>query len=266
MNLLHLQSLMSSLEWNKIFAAVLVAGITAKLAGFAADKIVHPNPPEEAVIAIDTSAVDMPTAAGDTGPEPVEPILGLLADADIVRGEKISRACRACHTFESGGPNLVGPNLYDIVGADLGHIDDFAYSDALMEKAAEVPQWTYEALNEFMKKPKDYIPGTKMNYIGLKKPEDRAALIGWMRTLSESPKDLPTEIEIQARQDAYDALIAPPEPEGAADQGDGEMPENGNEVTSETEKADNETGIENASSTPESENMEGTPAIPSTDE
>jgi cytochrome c len=110
-----------------------------------------------------------------------EPIDELMATADIAQGEKLAKVCAACHTFDKGGANRVGPNMWGIVGAKHAHIDGFAYSDALKAKSAEV--WDVEALNQFLWNPKKAIPGTKMGYAGMKKPEDRAALIKWLETL-----------------------------------------------------------------------------------
>ncbi len=181
-----------SLEWNKIFAAVLIAGIVAKLTGFVANKAYHVEDLKE-----NAYIVEMAEAAlGEVKEEKtVEPILALLATADLERGKKLSRACAACHSFEKGGENRVGPYLWGTVGAKKGHSAGFAYSTALLEKGGD---WNYQSLNTFLWKPKKYIPGTKMNYIGLKKPQDRANMIAWLRTLSDTPIALPTATEIAA--------------------------------------------------------------------
>lgn len=179
-----------SLEWNKIFAAVLIAGIVAKLTGFVANKAYHVEDLKE-----NAYIVEMAEAApGEVKKEKVaEPILALLATADLERGKKLSRACAACHSFEKGGENRVGPYLWGTVGAKKGHSTGFAYSTALLEKGGD---WNYQSLNKFLWKPKKYIAGTKMNYIGLKKPQDRANMIAWLRTLSDTPLALPTAAEI----------------------------------------------------------------------
>lgn len=185
-----------SLEWNKIFAAILVAGILAQLSGFISNKIFHKEPLAEDAFKVEVADAGN-AAAVATAPKGPEPILALLADADVTRGEKLSKACAACHSFNEGGPNKIGPNLWNVVGAEYAHLDDFAYSDALQSKEGV---WDYAALNHFLWKPKDYIPGTKMNYIGMKKPEDRASIIAWLRTLSSSPAALPSAEEIAASQ------------------------------------------------------------------
>jgi cytochrome c len=103
--------------------------------------------------------------------------------ADPVKGEKVAAKCKACHTFDSGGPNRVGPNQWGIVGAKLGHAPGFAYSGALMEKKATVPVWDEAALHAFIENPKAYIPGTKMQFNGVRNPAERADLIAWLKTL-----------------------------------------------------------------------------------
>lgn len=182
-----------SFEWNKIFAAILVAGIVAKLAGFVAGQIVHSDKLEENAYRIEV-AEDAGTA-GPAAEQKAGPILALLAGADVEKGQKISKACVTCHTFEKGGEQRIGPNLWNIVNNKKAHIDGFAYSSTMASMGGS---WTYENLNSFLWKPKDYAPGTKMNYIGLRKDEDRAAIIAWLRTLSDSPAALPSQGAIAA--------------------------------------------------------------------
>jgi cytochrome c len=218
---------MGGLEFNKIFAAILIAGITAMLAGFIAEQLTYTHELEENAYAIEgVEAADV----GSGGPQLPDPILALLGEADIARGQKLSKACAACHTFEKGGANGVGPNQYDIVGREKQSVPGFAYSGALNENGGNV--WTYAELNKFLWKPKEYAPGTKMNYIGMKKPEDRAALIAWLRTMSDNPQPLPGAADIAAEQ----AELAPPESEADdADAVDGEELEEAVETLKEGE-------------------------------
>jgi len=193
---------MKGMENNKIFAAVLVAGIVAMLSGFIANKVVAPEYPEQNAVTIDVSS----TGSGSSGPaKPAgpDPILALIATADIAKGEKLSKACAACHSFDQGGPHKVGPNIYDIVGAPKAGKAGFSYSTAMAEKSGA---WGYDELNNFLWKPKKYLPGTKMNYNGLKKPNDRAALIAWLRTQASSQAALPSAAEIEAEI----SKLAPP--------------------------------------------------------
>lgn len=102
---------------------------------------------------------------------------------DVGRGEKLAAKCKACHTFEKGAPNRVGPNQWGVAGGALAHAEGFAYSPALLEKKATTPVWSDEALDAFLTNPKAYIPGTKMVFAGLKDPAERADLIAWLKTL-----------------------------------------------------------------------------------
>lgn len=186
----------NDLENNKIISAILVAGIVAMLSGFIASKVVHSEAPEKAALDIDTSALE--TASSGGAPAGPEPILALLATADVAKGEALAKACTACHGFDKGGPNKVGPNLYGIVNAPKAHKGDFAYSDVIKEMAAKGDRWTYQNLSAFLWKPAAYAKGTKMSFPGLKKPQDRANVIAYLRTLSDSPAALPSDGEIAA--------------------------------------------------------------------
>ena len=210
----QVKEIMSSFEFNKVFAAILVAGLTAMLSGFIADVLVHPKELKEDAVAIEGGVVESAGAVE----KKAEPILHLIASADVARGEKLSKACAACHSFDNGGPNKVGPNLWGVVGAQKANHSGFEYSSTL---AGMDGSWGYLELNQFLWKPKKYAPGTKMNYNGIKDPEDRAAMIAWLRTLGSS-KALPSQSEI----DAELALLAPPEPEeGEGNETEGDAPE-----------------------------------------
>jgi len=157
--------------------------------------------PEETGTATETPPAPEPAESGAAEPQapatdgqqtaatpPGGAIADLLKAADAAAGEKAAAKCKACHSFEKGGPNKVGPNLWDIVGAKQAHLDNFKYSDAIAGLGGE---WTYDALDQYLASPRDYAPGTKMVFPGLKKPEERAAVIAYLRSLSDSPKPLP---------------------------------------------------------------------------
>jgi cytochrome c len=184
---------MASLEMNKIAAGILCAGLLAMAAGKIADVMVHPQSLEKNAYAVDTSALqDAAAPAASDGPS-LEPVLALLATADAAAGQKIFKKCAACHTADKGGKNKVGPNLYDVVNGGQAGKDGFKYSGAMKDLGGN---WDYASLNGFLAKPKDFVPGTKMSFAGLKKVGDRAAVIAYLRGLADSPAALPSAEDI----------------------------------------------------------------------
>ncbi len=201
---------MNNMEFNKLFAALLVAGIIASLAGFIASQMVHTEAPSEFAYAIEATEE---TAGGAAAVAMPEPILAMIGSADIERGKQVAKACAACHNFEPGGPNGTGPGLAGVVNQPKAHHAGFNYSEAMKTHGGN---WTYAELNHFLWKPKAYIKGTAMNFIGVKKPEDRAALIAYLRSISGSPA-LPSQADIDtemAELGPKEAAAAPAE--GAA--------------------------------------------------
>ena len=177
---------MDALRFNKIAAALLSGVLLIMVFGKIGNILV--NPKTEISNAYPIEVPEKNEIKSKVAKEVIiEPILALLATADLESGLKISKKCVACHGFDSGGPNKIGPNLYNIVNKDQGKAD-YAYSKVLASLSGK---WTYEELNKFLYKPKLYSKGTKMNYAGLSKTKDRANLIAWLRTKSDSPVSLP---------------------------------------------------------------------------
>lgn len=195
---------MSRQKVGIIIAAFAIAGVVAILSGFIATKVSTPSVLEEdaypiEVVEVVSGASAVSGVKESTKPikkKGAEPILAMLADADVARGQKVSKACAACHTFDQGSKNGVGPNLWNVVGRKKQSVSGFKYSGTLNSQGGEV--WTYAELNKYLWKPKKYAPGTKMSYAGIKKTSDRAAVIAWLRTLSGSPKALPSASAIAA--------------------------------------------------------------------
>lgn len=109
----------------------------------------------------------------------IDPMEGFIPDAS--KGKKVAGKCKACHSFDNGGKHSTGPNLWNIVGKMVASTPGFSYSDAF--NANSDIQWTDETLDEFIAKPRKFIEGTKMAFGGIKKPQDRANLIEWLKTL-----------------------------------------------------------------------------------
>ncbi len=128
-------------------------------------------------------------AAAGVGAAPAADIKTLLASADAGAGEKIFGKCKACHNADKGGANQVGPNLWNVVGAPIAHHEGFSYSPALAGKSGG--KWTYEELDTYLTSPKSFAPGTKMTFAGLTKAEDRANVIAFLRSRSDTPPPLP---------------------------------------------------------------------------
>lgn len=181
---------MSSFELNKIVASVLLALIVAWGSGLLASKLIVPQEPAQASIAVPTTAAGgapAPSAASQ-GAATAEPIGPLLAAANVDAGKQVAQKCITCHTFDKGGPNRIGPNLYGIVGDQVAHDrNGYAFSTALKSKGGT---WTPDALNDWLFKPSAYVKGTKMTFIGLPSVKDRANVIAYLNSLSDSPKPL----------------------------------------------------------------------------
>lgn len=135
-------------------------------------------------------AVEVADAAPARGNAPaiVENTMTLLAFATPDKGAKVFKKCRSCHTVNKGGKNGVGPNLWNVVGKAQASEDGYTYSGALLGLKGD---WSYQDLDAFLINPKSYAKGTKMSFAGLKKAGDRAAVIAYLRSLSNSPKPLP---------------------------------------------------------------------------
>jgi cytochrome c len=144
----------------------------------------EPAAPEQAAL---EQAAPEEAAPDDAAPAADEGVGVLLAQADVDAGAKSARKCAACHSFEEGGANKIGPPLWDVIGRDIAGLD-FAYSDALSEKEGA---WDYQALDAFLAEPREWAPGTKMAFAGLRQPEERADVILYLRSLSNEPAPLP---------------------------------------------------------------------------
>jgi len=176
---------MDNLEFNKAAAAVLVAGIVFMVSGVVASMVVKPKALHDTVLNIQTASA--PAVAAQE--EPLTPISPLLASADLAAGEVVARRqCASCHTFNEGGRNGVGPNLYGIMGRPHGAAEGFNSSPALRGKPGN---WSYEEMNAWLKRPSAYIPGSRMAYAGLNSDKQRADVILYLRSLAATPLPMP---------------------------------------------------------------------------
>ncbi len=181
---------MDSYEFNKIAGGVL----SALLVIFASKTLID----------IAQSANHGPIKAGYTLPAPkavagggaaapaavaysFAKIVEALPKASVENGQSTFKKCAACHTPDKGGPNRVGPNLWNVIGRKSGAVAGFAYSDAIKSQ----PEWSYEKLAAYLNNPRGVVPGTKMVFAGVEDPVELADLLAYMRTLADSPPALP---------------------------------------------------------------------------
>lgn len=161
-------------RFNTVAGWALFAGIIALGGAIVSSKIFHEERPEKMGYAIEGVEAEGEGAASGPG------LNTLLASADLAAGEKVFAKCAACHTINQGGANGIGPNLYATVGEGIGQgKGGFAFSDALKSKGGT---WTFDALDHWLKSPREFAPGTKMTFAGLGNPTDRANLIAWMNS------------------------------------------------------------------------------------
>ncbi len=181
---------MDSFEFNKIAGAVLGTLVFTMGISFASQSIFKAQKPEKPGYIIN---VPEPVIAGAPAEKAVaaEPIAVRLAKADPAKGLNAAKACAACHKFEKGAANGTGPALWGVIERQQASGAGFAYSAALADMGGKGTKWTYENMDAFIANPKGYVAGTKMSYNGMKDPAQRADLIAYLRSLSESPAALP---------------------------------------------------------------------------
>ena len=178
---------MDSFELNKILGAILGTCLVLLVTSFTAGAIFAPVMPEKPGFEI--AVKEAPEAGGKEAAAPSEPIEKLLQTASAEKGAAAAKKCGACHTFEKGGPNRVGPNLFGILNEKRGEGRGFNFSAAMKAKGGT---WTYDDLNKFIANPKGFVPGTAMGFAGIPKDSERADVIAYLRTLADNPAPLPT--------------------------------------------------------------------------
>jgi cytochrome c len=174
---------------NKIFGAILATALLIVGLKQGAEMFYAPHKVDKPgyVIAVQDTGGDAGAPVADTPPDWGT----VLPAADVTAGQAVSTKCASCHTFTNGGANGTGPNNWGVVGRKPGSHPGFAYSAAMTDFGSKTPAWDYDHLYMFLANPGAYIAGTKMSFVGLKKPEDRINLIAWLRQQSSSPAPIP---------------------------------------------------------------------------
>ena len=167
-----------------IFAIILIIGINK-----ITDVIYYIEKPEKSAYQVASITTNNSTEATETSSKDSESvnIMALFASTSAADGAKVFKKCAACHSIAQGGANKIGPALWGVLGRKSGSVSGYKYSKAM---AAHGKNWSFEEMNGFLIKPKEWIKGTKMSFAGLKNAKDRAAVILYMNENTDSPLPL----------------------------------------------------------------------------
>lgn len=182
---------MGDLFWNKVAGAVLAILLVVMGLREISHIAFSGSAPETLGYPIDPALLEGPAGGGgeeDTGPVDFG---ALLATASVDAGERVARRCVACHTFDQGGSNGTGPNMWGVLGRAVASVSGFNYSSAMRDYGADGTEWLYQNMYDYLAAPRRYVPGTSMAFAGLRSQEDRINLIAYMREMSGSPLPLP---------------------------------------------------------------------------
>jgi len=174
---------------NKIIVSIVLAIILVMGINKITDVIFYVEKPEKSayqITSVTTAASTTPTKASSENSE-FENITALFASTSTSDGVKVFKKCAACHSIAQGGGNKIGPALWGVLGRQAGSLSDYKYSKAM---AAHGKVWSFEEMDSFLAKPKDWIKGTKMSFAGLKNAKDRAAVILYMNEKTNNPLPL----------------------------------------------------------------------------
>ena len=181
---------MDSFEINKLIAAILLTVLIVIGIGKFADLLFYIEKPKQSAYKIEglDSSGSQTKLKASVKEEIKVDINQLLALGNLAHGEKVFKKCSACHMIAADGKNMIGPNLWSVIGRTAGSISDYKYSKAMVAYGKE---WTFEEMNSYLIKPQSYVKGTKMAFAGLRKEKDRASVILFMNSKSSNPKTLP---------------------------------------------------------------------------
>ena len=171
---------------NKIIVSIVFAVILVLVINKITNVIYYVEKPEKSAYQIASVTTTATTATAETNSEnsETENIMALFASTSAAEGVKVFKKCAACHSIAEGGANKIGPALWGVLGRKAGALPDYKYSKAM---AAHGKSWSFEEMNGFLIKPKDWIKGTKMSFAGLKNAKERAAVILYMNENTNNP-------------------------------------------------------------------------------
>ena len=164
-----------------VFGIILIVGINK-----IADVIFYVEKPEKSAYQV-ASVTSVASSASAEASSEVGNIMAVFASTSAAEGAKVFKKCAACHSIAEGGKNKIGPALWGVLGRQAGSLPDYKYSKAM---ATHGKKWSFEEMNGFLIKPKDWIKGTKMSYAGLKSEKERAAVILYMNQNTNNPLPL----------------------------------------------------------------------------
>lgn len=182
---------MDSFELNKIMGAILGTLLFTLSLSIVSGGIFASHPPVKAGYEI--AAKDDKAGPAQGPAEPQIPLANLLNEANPEKGASVARQCVACHEFAKGGPNKVGPNLWNVVNSDAGTHAGFNYSNGMKNKKGK---WTFEELDKFLENPSKTVPGTSMTFLGIRRAADRAAVIVYLSKQNDNPPPLPAPVAV----------------------------------------------------------------------
>ncbi len=179
-------------EFDKIVIAISIALFSIVMSSNMGNIFYIPQKtPIKKGYEIEVTDASATTAEAPQGLPDVLDMALIMANTDVEAGKQIFNKCAVCHTIGKGEANKIGPNLWGIVSAKVARHDEFAYSPAMKKHAGEIVAWSYEELYRYLYSPKQHVPGTKMAFAGIKKDNERANLIAYIRTMADNPLPLP---------------------------------------------------------------------------
>ncbi len=186
----------SNLNMNKIAASILLAGLIGMVAGKATDFMYGGGEEEAAKTDVkrgySIEVTEAPEGGAEAAPQGAPDIAPLFASADVkAGGDFVNSKCTVCHNVGKGEGNKIGPHLYGVMGRPVASISDFSYSKGMQTHAGEVKKWDFDALNKFLWNPKKTVPGTLMAFAGIPKDQERANVIAYLNTMTDTPQTPP---------------------------------------------------------------------------